>query len=334
MRVMLSGSRLRSLPMIPVRDVALLLALALVSCTARMPPPPQTSDLEVTLLGTGDPTPLLERFGPATLIQAGNTSVLVDAGRGVMQRLYQIGVRTDDIDAIFLTHLHSDHVVGLVDLWLTGWVIEGRATPLVVYGPPGTQAMMQHLRAAYNFDIAIRTAESRRSPEGIRVQVVEIDDGFLWSRDGTEVRAFFVDHEPVEPAFGFRLTHNGRSVTLSGDTRYSENLIANARGTDLLIHEVAEAPARLRQRRAEIPRLAHHTQAADAGRVFSVVAPRLAVYAHLVFMGGLGPDDLIPLTRETYAGPLVVGTDLMQISVGEQLLVRQWPAIAPSQVFD
>ncbi len=320
--------------MMQARNLLLVVVVALASCsttdTRPMPPGP----LKVTLLGTGDPTPLLERFGPATLIQAGDTTVLVDAGRGVMQRLYQIGVRSDALDAIFLTHLHSDHVVGLVDLWLTGWIMDGRTTPLRVYGPRGTQAMMEHLRAAYTFDIAIRTAESRRSPEGIRVQVVEIDDGFVWSRDDTEVRAFFVDHAPIQPAFGFRLDRAGHSVTLSGDTRYSENLIANARGTDLLIHEVAEAPQRLRLRRAEIPRLAHHTQAADAGRVFAAVSPRLAVYSHLVFMGATGPDELIPLTRETYAGPLLVGRDLMQISVGEQILVDQWPGTAPRFVFD
>src|SRR6478672_9212062 len=96
------------------------------------------SDIKVTLLGTGTPQPLLERFGPSILIQAGSETVLFDAGRGCLQRLRQLNVSYAKIDALFLTHLHSDHVVGLPDLWLTGWLVSERSTPLDVYGPAGT----------------------------------------------------------------------------------------------------------------------------------------------------------------------------------------------------
>lgn len=279
--------------------------------------------IEVTLLGTGDPMPRLDRFGPATLVRAGGRTVLFDAGRGAMQRLHQLGVSSGELDAIFLTHLHSDHVVGLVDLWLTGWVVDRREAPLTVYGPPGTRAMIDRLRQAFDFDIGIRTAEARLSPEGVRIEVVEIDDGYRWERDGVVVRTFAVDHRPVEPAFGFRIDHDGRAVALSGDTRYSESLVRNAAGVDLLVHEVAEAPEAFKRANPGLPRLAHHTQAADAGRVFAAVRPKLAVYSHLVLAGGFRPADLVPLTRTTYDGEVIVGEDLMTIDVGDTVRVRE-----------
>jgi ribonuclease Z len=278
-------------------------------------------DIDVTLLGTGDPTPRIDRFGPSTLVEAGGQTLLFDAGRGAMQRLYQIGVSTDALDGIFLTHLHSDHLVGLVDLWLSGWVIDRRGRPLTVYGPKGTQALVDNLVRAFAYDIAIRTAEAGLSPSGATIRVVEIEPGHQWHDEGVSVLAFAVDHAPVAPAYGFRVDFGGRSVVLSGDTRYSEALIRQAQGADLLIHEVAEAPEAFKAANPDLPRLVHHTQAADAGRVFAAVAPKLAVYSHLVLAGGMTAEELVPLTRATYPGPLVVGEDLMRLTVGESVTV-------------
>lgn len=307
--------------------VTLLCLLASAATQARDVPRADPPAITVTLLGTGDPTPRLDRFGPATLVRANGRTLLFDAGRGSMQRLHQLGVSTADLDAVFLTHLHSDHVVGLVDVWLTGWVVDRREAPLTVHGPVGTRAMVDHLRQAFDFDIGIRTAEAKRSPEGVRIRVVEIDEGLAWSADGVTVRAFPVDHHPVEPAFGFRVDHDGRAVALSGDTRYSESLIRNAAGVDVLVHEVAEAPEAFKQANPGLPRLAHHTQAAEAGRVFAAVKPKLAVYSHLVLAGGFPVADLLPLTRATYAGDVVVGEDLMTVEVGDTVRVREVAAL-------
>ena len=279
--------------------------------------------LIVTLLGTGDPTPRIDRFGPSTLVEAGDKALLFDIGRGAMQRLYQIGHSSAKLDAIFLTHLHSDHVVGLVDLWLTGWVIDRRKSPLRIYGPPGTAEMVEHLGAAFTFDIDIRTSEARLDPQGVRLEVVEMEDGFVWSEGDVTVRAFLVDHSPVEPAFGFRVDRDTHAVALSGDTRYSEALIRHARGVDLLLHEVAEASEERKAERPLLPRLAHHTQAADAGRVFTAVRPKLAVFTHLVLVDGFDPAGLIPLARSTWDGPLVVGEDLMTFRIGAEVAIEK-----------
>jgi len=283
-------------------------------------------EIEVTLLGTGFPVPTLDQFGPSTLIEAGDQILVVDTGRGAMQRLFQLGVSYADIDAIFLTHLHSDHVVGLPDLWLTGWLISGRDRPLALFGPEGTAEFVENLRKAYSFDIEIRISDDLMAREGSRLQVTEIRDGYIYERDGVSVKAFDVDHRPVSPALGYRIEYGGRSVLLSGDTRYSENLISNAEDLDLLIHEVSGATEEYLQIISPGDRRAfeHHTTAEQAGKIFAQTRPKLAAYSHVVLWPGYERSRLIRDTRQTYEGPLVVGFDLMRFLVGDEVdvLVR------------
>jgi ribonuclease BN (tRNA processing enzyme) len=113
----------------------------------------------ITLLGTGAPPPRVDRFGPSTLVEVGHEKFIVDAGRGAMQRLHQLGIPFAAITGAFLTHHHSDHVVGFPDLWLTGWIGRPwgqRSTPLRVWGPEGTVQMMEHLPKAFAVDIRVR----------------------------------------------------------------------------------------------------------------------------------------------------------------------------------
>lgn len=289
------------------------------------PPAAQAQELRVTLLGTGSPSAVMTRFGPSTLVEAGGHKFVFDAGRGALQRLNQLKVKWKDVDGVFLTHLHSDHVVGFPDLWLTGWLTDVRDVPLRVWGPRGTKAMMSHLEQAYEADIRIRLYDDHASPEGVVLLAEDIADGVIFDQDGVRVTAFEVDHGPVKPAFGYRIDLAGRSVVLSGDTRVSENLIRHAQGVDVLIHEVASSESLLR---AGLPPertkgiLAHHTTAEQAGEVFARVKPRLAVYSHIVHPDAT-EQELIPPTRKTYSGPLELGEDLMVIVVGEKIEVRR-----------
>ena len=279
-------------------------------------------EITVTLLGTGGPRPQVGRFGQSILVEAGDEKLVFDVGRGAIQRLFQLGITYDEIDAVFFTHLHSDHIVGFPDFWLSGWLLSRRDRPLRVFGPAGTKQMLDHLTQAYSFDIAIRIADDGALETGSRFEVIEVEDGFEWSNSGVSVRAFDVDHRPIEPAFGYRVDSAGRSVALSGDTRYSENLIENAKGVDLLIHEVTGATEEflasnpLRQKAYE-----HHTSAQQAGQIFSRTRPSLAVYSHMVLLGGYDPNRLISDTRQTYDGRVVLGEDLMQFVVGDDVEV-------------
>ena len=263
-------------------------------------------------------------------VEAGDQKFLFDAGRGAMQRLTQLKVNWRDVQGVFLTHLHSDHVVGFSDLWLTGWLVGQRQAPLAVWGPRGTQKMMAHLAQAYEYDVAIRQADEQASAEGARIVAADIAEGFVYERNGVRITPFNVDHAPIQPAFGYRIDYRGRSVVLSGDTRFSENLIRRAEGVDLLIHEVAAIATHLRAGIAPATAAiitAHHTTPEQAGEVFARVKPKLAVYSHIGRPSATEQDVIAP-TRKTYAGPLELGEDLMVIEVGEQVTVRR-PAVAP-----
>jgi ribonuclease Z len=256
--------------------------------------------IKVTLLGTGGPLPSLERFGPSTLIEAGGQTFLIDAGRGALQRLAQAGVPWRDVDGVLLTHLHSDHVVGLPDLWLTGWLVRpGRARPLTLWGPRGTGSMLAHLREAFAFDIQVRQSDDGASPAGAQISPVEVSDGVVYDSGGVRITAFSVDHAPVEPALGYRIDYAGRSIVVSGDTRVSENLIRHATGVDLLIHEVASRESFVRAGLAEERArsvIARHVTPEQAGHVFARTGPRLAVYSHIIHATAT-EEDLIPGTR-------------------------------------
>ena len=282
-------------------------------------------DFSVVTLGTGAPPPLLTRFGPATLIRAGKETLLFDAGRGAAQRLWQAGVRIGSLDAVFLTHLHSDHIVGLPDVWLTGWLpgaFAQRNTPFRVWGPEGTKGLMAGLEQAYAWDIQARIADTNLPKEGIASAVIEIFEGVIYERNGVKVTAFDVDHGPLlKPAFGFRIDYDGRSVVLSGDTKFSENVIKFAGGVDLLIHEVAIVNDDLLRTPIFQAVLAHHTKPEEAGIVFSRTEPKLAVYSHVLLYGSpqfQAPTerDLVHKTRTNYSGPLVVAEDMMRFNIG------------------
>jgi ribonuclease Z len=299
--------------------------------------PPSADEFRVTLLGTGSPAPVMRRFGPGVLVQAGGKNLVIDAGRGVTQRLLQSGLRLGQVDAMLLTHLHSDHVVGLPDLWLTGWLESGyaqRKGPFVVYGPKGTQNLMDGLTRAYDWDIKARIADQNLDPASIQSTVTEIKEGVVYEQGGVKVTAFEVDHgELLQPAFGFRIDYAGRSVAVSGDTRFSENLIKHATGSDLLIHQVAAARDELLKMPVFKVILAHHTQPHEAGTVFTRVKPKLAVYYHFVLLGtpSIPPvteEEVLEMTRKTYSGALLIGEDLMAFRLDGDQVVRL-PARAP-----
>lgn len=293
------------------------------------------TDFKVTLLGTASPTPRPDRFGPSTLVEAGDQKLLFDAGRGVPIRLRQIGVPLGRIDVLFITHYHSDHVSGVPDVWLTGWLSPpyGRRTaPFRVIGPVGAKNLMSNLERAYALDVKIRLEDEKLPAEGVAIAAEEFDkDGVVYEKNGVKVTAFAVEHgAAIKPAVGYRVDYKGRSVTFSGDTRYDENVVKHATGTDLLIHEVGSARPELIAASVPVQRIiAHHTTPREAGQVFSRAKPKLAVYAHIVLLSNekiSEPtlDDVVAETRLTYSGPLVVGEDLMSFEIGEGVTMKPY----------
>lgn len=283
--------------------------------------------LRVTLLGTGTPVPSAERFGYSTLVEAGDQKLLFDFGRGVTIRLAQLHIPFGAITAHFLTHFHSDHLVGLPDLWLTGWLrppYGQRNQPFVLYGPKGTLALTKGLTEAFARDREIREADEHDPPAGIAFDVHEIEPGVVYDKDGVKVTAFPNDHGPlVKPSFGYRIDYQGRSVVLSGDTRYDPTVVAAAKGVDLFVHCVTLIPdALLKQNPATYEAIYKHLASPEeAGRAFAEARPKLAVFSHIGLNGNATVADLVAATRKTYQGPLVVGEDLMSFDVGANVAV-------------
>jgi ribonuclease Z len=276
----------------------------------------------VTLLGSGAPNPSLDRFGPSTLIEAGDQKLLIDVGRGATTRLYQLHVPLSKIDVVFFTHYHSDHTIGMPDLLLTGWLAPAfRTQPMHVIGPIGAKALMDGLASAYVGDIKGREQEQHLPPAGVAANVEEfVQDGVVYQHGGVKVTAFAVEHG-IEPAVGYRIDFDGRSAVLSGDTNFSEIVIKYGAGADLMIHEVAVINPELLKLPAFQTILSIHTTPRQAGTVLARIHPKLAVYTHITQLGTPAAPppsiaDIVNETRQTYEGPLAVGEDLMTFEIG------------------
>lgn len=292
-----------------------------------------TIDFRVTLLGTGVPIPTAERFGPSTLVEAGDQKFLIDAGRGATIRLYQLKIPIGRIDVQFLTHYHSDHTSCLPDVWLTGWLksyFGNRTAPYKVIGPTGAKRLMENLERAYADDIKTRIADEKLPPAGIAIDVIEFDrDGNVYEQNGVKVIAFEVDHgDVIKPCYGYRIEFGGRAAVFSSDTRYNENVIKYGKNADLLVHEVAMARPEL-MKEAYIQRIiGHHTTPYDCGRVFAQTRPKLAAFTHVVQLASpeVPPpslDELVAEVRKAYDGPLQVGEDLMSFEIDETVTVQR-----------
>ncbi|NQZ54343.1 MAG: MBL fold metallo-hydrolase [Piscirickettsiaceae bacterium] len=279
------------------------------------------SYLEVTLLGTGTPRPDISRFGPSTVIEAKGRYFVFDSGRGTTIRLQQAGIPLAQIEQVFITHLHSDHVSGLPDLWLSSWIWQ-RQNKLHIYGPVGIQNMTDHIKLAFQADLDYRIENSGLNPLTAEINTTEIkSEGVIYNKEGVQITAFFVDHGLVKPAFGYRLDSGDRSVVISGDTSYSENLIKFAKGTDLLIHEVAAADETLLQNNRRLQKIIrYHTSPDQAAMVFNKVQPRVAIYSHLLLFG-INEQQLLEKTKSLYQGAVYIGEDLLKIGVGKNITV-------------
>jgi len=278
--------------------------------------------LEVLLLGTGTPRPSIERFGSATLVKAGGHNFLFDVGRGAVIRLQQAGITPNMIDKVFLTHLHSDHISGLDDLWITGWVWQ-RQGMLNVNGPQGTHNLVENLRKAYAADISYREKNVNLNSDLARIDSKEISEEIVFQQDGVTIRSFLVEHAPVEPALGYRIEFGDRVVVISGDTTYSENIVKYSQGIDLLVHEItAASPALLKRNKRLASVVAYHTNPEQMSRILNKTSPRMTVLNH-VLLFGVSDEQVIAEIKNNYPGEVVMGYDLMNIGIGNSITINR-----------
>lgn len=262
------------------------------------------SRTKVIMLGTGTPNPTPERQGPAIAIVVDDQSYLIDAGTGIVRqaehanRMGFSALKASNLTRCFLTHLHSDHTIGLPDLITTPWILE-RVDPLQIYGPKGTKNMIHHLTAAYSLDRDARMHGLENANEtGIRVETTEFEEGLFYEDDLVKVEAFRVEHEPFD-AFGFRFTTPDKVIVISGDTNYNENLIEHAKNCDILIHEVISASGV--ERRDPVWRKYHktvHTTSKELGEIAALTNPGKVVFTHQLFMTLPDEHGVVPTEEE------------------------------------
>ena len=259
----------------------------------------------------------------ASLLDLGGRKAVIDCGIGVTRALAEAGESLKDLDLIFVTHLHSDHVLELGPLIHTAWTT-GMTGPVTVFGPPGIEDYWRHFLASMAFDNAIRVADEGRRPLTDLVAVRPFAEGEVMAERGYRVSALRVDHPPVTDCFALKVEAAGKTVVFSADTAWFPPMTPFARGADVLVHEalLPEGVERLVARTGVGDRLrdhlhASHTKAADAGTLAREAGVRHLVLNHLVPADDpeVTEDDWRAAVSTGWAGPVTVGRDGLEIAL-------------------
>jgi ribonuclease BN (tRNA processing enzyme) len=287
------------------------LALATIPLAGpRIPVPAPPARTHVILLGTGTPNADPTRSGPAVAIVVDSNTYIVDAGPGIVRRAAAAKIRMPSLRIVFLTHLHSDHTVGLPDLMLSPWVL-GRTVPLDVYGPPGTTTMVDHLQAAYAQDIDIRLHGGEPSNKtGYGGKGHDVPAGVVYRDSLVTVTAFEVPHGKWPHAYGYRFQTPDRVIVISGDTSPSDAVARACNGCDVLVHEVISSES-LKGRTADWQAYhrAYHTPGYELGDVATKARPKLLVLYHQI-PSETNDAALLREVHTRYKGAVVSGKDL------------------------
>ncbi|WP_324131847.1 MBL fold metallo-hydrolase [Bosea sp. (in: a-proteobacteria)] len=284
-----------------------------------------SAGLAFTFLGTGAPPVSLRRAGPSHLVEAGGCKLLIDCGSGVSQRLVASGHRGADIDLLIVTHEHSDHLVDFYQLVISSWH-QGRNRPWRVLAPAPALANLRDQYEAFARERRLRIAfEQRPDASGLDVVFEELQAGPVAGLQGLSVTAFLVDHKPVEPAFGLTLSDGTSRIVFSGDTRLTPTLEQAAENCDLLVSEVyveSQMPvvAGIRTAATVAAVKSYHMTPQVVGDLARRSRAKALAITHIVPPGA----DTVLLAEEIrvsgYAGPLIIGEDLMRLDWPQRLL--------------
>ena len=275
--------------------------------------------MHLTLLGTGCPKVDFKRFGPANLVSTKKTKILVDCGSGVTQRLDQINISSAEIDALFLTHLHSDHVIDLYQLIISSWH-SYRSKAWKIYGPKGTKMFVKKIMSAWKEERSQRIKyEARSSVAAFKIIVKEFSSlGSIKIKD-LNIRYFEVDHKPVKYAYGFNFFNKNKKLTISGDTRPCENVMKYGQLSDVLLHEVFIDGEIMKTNKMRTSKTLHnvkayHTPSSLVGKIAKITRCKHLVLTHLV-PTKFNERKLKKVIKSDFGKDPIIGKDLLKIRI-------------------
>jgi ribonuclease Z len=273
--------------------------------------------MQVIVLGSGSPLPDPARAGPSTLVRTAAGDLLFDCGRGVLMRAAAVGSGAAAFRALFLTHLHSDHITDLSDIVTTRWVMSLVPNPLPVFGPVGTAALVQATETMLEPDIGYRLAHHHDLTWPPSATVAEVTRGVVFEEGAVRVTAALTDHAPVRPTVGFRIDEGDRSVVIAGDTVPCAGLDALCVGADMLVHTVVRRDL---IEQIGLPRLSdvldYHSSVPDAAETAARNGVRTLVLTHLVPAPGPGTEpEWLGQASAHFGGAVVVASDLLVLDV-------------------
>jgi ribonuclease Z len=278
--------------------------------------------IKITILGSGTPRVNIDRFSQSILVEHKNDKFLFDAGRGALLRLNQSNILPNEIDNIFFTHLHSDHILGFSDILMTGWIYH-RQSDLNVFGPKGTRNFIDSTLKAFEEDIKVRSmAPEKLDSNNLKTNVEIISDGYVHKENGLTIEAFSVKHEPFTDAFGFKISNNDYCMVISGDTTYSEKVLEKAKDCDLLIHEIAHASEHTLKKYPKAKGvISYHTDTQQISKIINIVKPRLTILNHVLSLDGTSDDEILKEIKKNTSHEVIIAKDLMSIDLKDEIYI-------------
>ena len=275
------------------------------------------------VLGSGTPNPNPERMGSAYLVLANDTPYLFDFGSGVVRRVAALSsewggnfskLNVTQLEYAFLSHIHSDHTLGLADLIITPWIM-GRDKPLKIFGPEAAKDMADHIIKAYQPDIDYRIYGTQpQNDKGYKAIFTSIEEGVIYEDKNIMVTAFLNDHGDLAESYGFLIQTDEKTILISGDTGPSANLLRFGNEVDILVHEVySQAGFEKKEPDWKIYHKAHHTSPSELAKIAKKLNPKTLVLSHILFWGS-SEDEILEEIMKDYDGKVILADDLIEIN--------------------